>query len=50
MQTFDQALVRLTLEGLVTEEEAKLASTNPHDFVLALRGTVPAPRAVGQIG
>ncbi len=40
MQTFDQALVKLVREGLVTEEEAKLASTNPHDFVLALRGSL----------
>ena len=40
MQTFDQALVRLVHDGLVEEEDAKLASTNPHDFVLALRGTM----------
>ena len=39
MQTFDQALVKLVREGLVTEEDARRASTNPHDFVLALRGT-----------
>jgi twitching motility protein PilT len=46
MQTFDQALVKLVREGLVTEEDARRASTNPHDFILALRGstvrTVPA--------
>jgi len=40
MQTFDQALVKLVNEGLVTEEEARRASTNPHDFALALRGTM----------
>jgi Tfp pilus assembly ATPase PilU len=40
MQTFDQALVQLVRQGLVDEEDAKLASTNPHDFVLALRGTM----------
>jgi twitching motility protein PilT len=40
MQTFDQALVRLVAEGLVTEEEARRASTNPHDFTLALRGSM----------
>jgi twitching motility protein PilT len=40
MQTFDQALVRLVEDGLVTEEDARLASTSPHDFVLALRGTL----------
>jgi len=39
MQTFDQALVQLVQDGLVEEEDAKLASTTPHDFVLALRGS-----------
>jgi len=39
MQTFDQALVKLVQEGLVTEDDARRASTNPHDFVLALRGS-----------
>ena len=39
MQTFDQALVKLVRDGLVTEDDARRASTNPHDFVLALRGT-----------
>lgn len=27
-------------DGLVTEEEAKLTSTNPHDFILGLRGSL----------
>ena len=40
MQTFDQALVKLTKEGLVTEEDARRASSNPHDFNLALRGVL----------
>jgi twitching motility protein PilT len=40
MQTFDQALVSLVENGLVTEEAARFASTSPHDFVLALRGTL----------
>ena len=40
MQTFDQALVGLVEGGLVTEEDARVASTSPHDFVLALRGTL----------
>jgi len=39
MQTFDQALVKLVLQGLVTEDDARRASTNPHDFMLALHGT-----------
>jgi twitching motility protein PilT len=46
MQTFDQALVKLVEQELVTEEDARRASTNPHDFGLALHGstvrTVPA--------
>jgi twitching motility protein PilT len=49
MQTFDQALVKLVREGLVTEDEAKLASTNPHDFVLELRGSL-SRGAVGLAG
>ncbi len=40
MQTFDQALVHLVEQDLVTEEDARFASTSPHDFVLALRGTL----------
>ena len=40
MQTFDHALVGLVEGGLVTEEDARLISTSPHDFVLALRGTL----------
>jgi twitching motility protein PilT len=40
MQTFDQALVKRVLEGLVTESDARGASTNPHDFQLALRGSM----------
>jgi twitching motility protein PilT len=38
MQTFDQALVKLVVERLVREEDARDVSTNPHDFSLALRG------------
>jgi twitching motility protein PilT len=38
MQTFDQALVKLVRDGLVTEQDARDAATNPHDFALALRG------------
>ncbi len=49
MQTFDQALVKLVRDGLVTEEDAKLASSNPHDFVLALQGS-SGRGPVGTIG
>ena len=38
MQTFDQALVKLVQAGLASEEDARDAATNPHDFSLALRG------------
>jgi len=40
MQTFDQCLVRLVKEGFVAEDDARHASTNPHDFNLALRGVL----------
>jgi twitching motility protein PilT len=40
MQTFDQALVQLVQSGLVTEDDARVASSNPHDFDLALRGVL----------
>ncbi len=40
MQTFDQALVKLVQEGMVTEDEARRHSSNPHDFALALRGVM----------
>src|SRR6266542_4184149 len=37
MQTFDQSLVRLVMDGLAREEDAMDASTNAHDFSLALK-------------
>jgi twitching motility protein PilT len=37
MQTFDQALVRLVMQGFVRESDASEASTNAHDFSLALK-------------
>jgi twitching motility protein PilT len=40
MRTFDQALVALVQEGVVSEEEGRSASTSPHDFMLALRGVM----------
>jgi twitching motility protein PilT len=40
MQTFDQSLVQLTKEGLVSEDEARRAATNPHDFDLQMRGVL----------
>jgi twitching motility protein PilT len=37
MQTFDQALLDLYRSGFVSLDEAVRASTNPHDFQIALR-------------
>ena len=37
MQTFDQHLVRLVLEGTVTISDAKLVSSNTHDFTIMLK-------------
>jgi len=38
MQTFNQSLVKLYKEGLVSEEEVLAAATNPDDVKLAMRG------------
>ena len=37
MQTFDQALVLLVRQGLVTPDDAADTATSPHDFMLALK-------------
>jgi twitching motility protein PilT len=37
MQTFDQALVTLVRQGLITPDDASEAATSPHDFMLALK-------------
>ena len=36
MQTFDQSLLGLVRNGLVTVEDALRASSQPHDFMLML--------------
>ncbi len=38
MQTFDQSLMQLLLNGLITQEEALSSATNPSEFALRLRG------------
>jgi twitching motility protein PilT len=38
MQTFNQALAKLCLEGTVTQEDALACSTNPNDLKLMLKG------------
>ena len=40
MQTFDQALVKLVKEGLVSADEARRTASSPHDFDLALAGVM----------
>jgi twitching motility protein PilT len=40
MQTFDQALVKLVRDGLVTRDQARRTATSPHDFDLALAGSL----------
>ena len=44
MQTFDQHLVRLVLDGTVSIQDAKLVSSNTHDFTVMLKraGVDPA--------
>jgi Tfp pilus assembly ATPase PilU len=36
MQTFDHSLVHLVKQGLIDVEDALHASSQPHDFLLAL--------------
>jgi twitching motility protein PilT len=47
MQTFDQSLLDLVREGLVTEEDARAVATNPHDLTLALATVAAGSRADG---
>jgi twitching motility protein PilT len=43
MQTFDQHLLDLYRDGMVSLEAALDAATNPHDFRIAVRGLGAAP-------
>lgn len=38
MQTFDQALMKMVSDGVISESEAKKASSNPHELALRLGG------------
>ena len=38
MQTFDQHLVALIRDGVVTLDAAMMAASNPHDLTVELRG------------
>jgi twitching motility protein PilT len=48
MQTFDQSLLELVRDGLVSEPDARAVATSPHDFALALGSSVPAGELVVQ--
>ena len=48
MQTFDQHLLRLVLDGTVTIRAAKLASSNTHDFSVMLKRAGVDPVLVGR--
>ena len=48
MQTFDQSLLWLHKQNLITVEEALAAATNPNDMKLQLRGIVSASEAAEQ--
>jgi twitching motility protein PilT len=48
MQTFDQHLVRLVLDGTVLIQDAKLASSNSHDFSVMLKRAGVDPNLVDE--
>ena len=48
MQTFDQSLLWLHQQGLISIEEALAAATNPSDMKLSLRGIVTSTEAAHQ--
>jgi twitching motility protein PilT len=50
MQTFDQHLVRLVLDGTVSVPDAKLASSNTHDFGVMLKRAGVDPSLVDTPG
>ncbi|MGH3371204.1 MAG: type IV pilus twitching motility protein PilT, partial [Nocardioidaceae bacterium] len=50
MQTFDQHLVRLVLDGTVTIAAGKLASSNTHDFSIMLKRAGIDPTLVDSEG
>ncbi len=48
MQTFDQSLLWLNRQGLISVEEALSAATNPNDMKLQMRGIVTSGEAAEQ--
>jgi twitching motility protein PilT len=49
MQTFDQDLLRLVREGLVSEQDARMVAANPHDFGLSLSSLVTSGAPAGRV-
>jgi twitching motility protein PilT len=49
MQTFDQALVKLVKEGLVSHDDARRTATSPHDFDLQMAGVLQRTSAFDEI-
>jgi twitching motility protein PilT len=50
MQTFDQDLLRLVSEGLVSQQDASAVAANPHDFGLALSSLVAHEASPERVG
>ncbi len=48
MQTFNQALARLALDRVITQDEAVAASTNPGDLKLLLKGVTSGGASAGK--
>jgi twitching motility protein PilT len=49
MQTFDQDLLRLVLDGTVSVRTAKLMSSNSHDFAVMLKRAGVDPSLVDAV-
>jgi twitching motility protein PilT len=47
MRTFDQALIELVRDGLVSDDDARAVATNPHDFALTLGTNVGGAAGYG---
>ena len=47
MQTFDQHLLRLDRDGIISMDAALDAASSPHDFRITARGVTPAVHAAG---
>jgi twitching motility protein PilT len=50
MQTFDQALLGYTMEGVISEEVALETATSPHDFKLMLSAQGQRASGIEQVG